>query len=1273
MFDIRDIAMPYPGLRPFEAHESEIFFGREGHTDRLLEILQRERFLAVIGPSGCGKSSLVRAGLLPGLASGALGTGSDWRLAVCRPGGQPLLALAQALLGRLAWGRELVGSERIPKDADDVTADVALVAAELRRGLDGLRSLSASAGARRPAAAQPCNLLVLVDQFEELFTYADALDEAGDESAAFVDLLLAARADPDLRVYVVITMRTDFLGHCVRFLKLPDAINRGQYLTPRLSDAEMFAAIGGPARVFGGEVRADLAEALVKSIGNDADQLPLLQHALARMWLEAERKNSHRPLIDADCLQAVGGVAEALNTHANALYEALPGEGQALTEVLFRAITERREAGGQDVRRPQSLAAIAGWAGVAPTDLLPIIACFAAPEVSFLQHGGELNQRSVIDLAHEALIRQWDRLQAWVENEYQRGQHYRRWTLRAAEWTDDGGLLTKGDLARALEWWNPTDSTSAPSEAESASARWQPTLNWAARYSAQQDAQLEAEFAHLREFIIASREFETRQREAETRRLEAEAEKERAHAAKQRELATAAKLSASNARKFAAVAVMVAVLAFGLAVAAYVFKQHAQSAEQKAVRGLYDDTITHASLLARFDDFAAAKAKLAGIRQYDTDMPPPRRHARDLLAGYLNILGGEAEFNYTDADGKPLPALAGNVAISPDGVWLAAGGERGTVALFERASGQLVQKLEGHEKTSGQAGVVVDIVFHPKQPWLISGGEDGRIMLWRLPQPGQPAEMLRQWSIGSSVNALALHPDGKLLASGHADGRIRLWQIDAIIVGAAEAKSSQAKEIQTWRVLTGHSALIAPRSLAFSPDGERLASAAYDDTAKVWDWRKGRELQTLRGHNGAVHGVAFSPDGQTLATSSADQTLMLWDLNSGQPTRRLKGHQNMVFGVRFLSADLLASASSDNSIHLWDVVSGVTRRVLQGHSAAVAGLAVHDESGQPWLYSASNDGTVKRWAAGLPGQWLVDLGNELASTAISPEGQTISVGYANGNLETYRLNDLSLVTKIEDADSGDINRLAYSSNGKMLASAGDNTAKLWQVKQTGEISLGQSMSGHHDRVYGIAFSPDGKRLATASYDGRIGLFALDGSASPPPFAAHEGQVSAVSFDPVGNYLISAGANDFQLKRWDLTVNPPTATTLATASDAILWASVSPDGLQIASVGRDYVVSIYPSQGQAEPLRLPGHEQTVLTAIFSPDSRQLATVGGDMTVRVWDLDTLSELLRLRLPDEWHTNPLWDFDFRCTPTGCWIAVPLTSGKLALYNLGRIDYQH
>jgi hypothetical protein len=225
---------PYPGLRPFEPHEAEIFFGRETHTDRLLEILQRERFLAVLGPSGAGKSSLVRAGLLPGLAAGWLGGASDWRIAILRPGERPFRRLAEELVRSGALGpTSLPGIE-----------------AELRRGPLGLAHLVADAR-RGETGAPPFKLLVLVDQFEEIFRYAQAGGTEADESEAFVNLLLASRAEPEAGIYVALTMRTDFLGHCVRFLELPEAINRAQYLTPRLTRAEIERAITGPALVFG--------------------------------------------------------------------------------------------------------------------------------------------------------------------------------------------------------------------------------------------------------------------------------------------------------------------------------------------------------------------------------------------------------------------------------------------------------------------------------------------------------------------------------------------------------------------------------------------------------------------------------------------------------------------------------------------------------------------------------------------------------------------------------------------------------------------------------------------------------------------------------------------------------------------------------------------------------------------------------------------------------------------------------------------------------------
>ncbi|MGH8576111.1 MAG: hypothetical protein ACREXJ_04200, partial [Gammaproteobacteria bacterium] len=354
MFETREITSPYPGLRPFEPHEAEIFFGCEAHTDRLLEILRRERFLAVIGPSGCGKSSLVRAGMLPALAAGWLGTGSVWRIAIMRPGDRPLRGLAVALLQPQALAAELSSapemtetSARIPGTetrASPVSAsDVALAEAELRRGPLGLMELVGDAR-RRSSEHQAFSLLVLVDQFEEIFTYAASGATQSDESVAFVNLLLAQRAATDSGIHVALTMRSDFLGYCTRFLELPEAINRAQYLTPRLTRDQLRQAIVAPARVFAGDVDDALASELINAVADDPDQLPVLQHALARMWYLAQQGDAQAPFITRAEFDAVGGVAGALPAHADAVLEELPPERQTLAELLFRCITGR--AGG---------------------------------------------------------------------------------------------------------------------------------------------------------------------------------------------------------------------------------------------------------------------------------------------------------------------------------------------------------------------------------------------------------------------------------------------------------------------------------------------------------------------------------------------------------------------------------------------------------------------------------------------------------------------------------------------------------------------------------------------------------------------------------------------------------------------------------------------------------------------------------------------------------------------------------------------------------------
>jgi hypothetical protein len=514
-------AAPYPGLRPFEPHEAEIFFGREAHTDRLLGILQRERMLAVIGPSGSGKSSLVRAGLLPSLRLGALGSGSDWRIAILRPGDQPFRSLASALLESNVFEPEVIGSATTARATIE---DIALLTAELRRGPLGLlhATANARAGQDRPSVTG-ANLLIVVDQFEEIFTHADANGDRAEDSEAFVNLLLTARSAPGARVHVVLTMRTDFLGNCVRFADLTETINLTQYLTPRLTRAEIGRAIAGPAEVFGGSVASSLVAEMINAMGQNSDQLPLLQHALARMWARASTRDQEAPSIGWDDATAIGGLAGALNQHAESVLTDLLGrEGprcERRVAALFCAITERRTAsgGGQDVRRPQTLARIAAAAGVEDwRELATIVRAYSAPGVSLLQHGRTLDETSVLDLSHEALMRQWARLSRWVDVEARRSSDYRRCVERAIDRVNERGSLLEGAaLARASEWLTGEDASSPG---------WRPTAAWAARYAVTDNgaAEFKQTVAFIGESITHARQRQQEEHDkTERERLEA--------------------------------------------------------------------------------------------------------------------------------------------------------------------------------------------------------------------------------------------------------------------------------------------------------------------------------------------------------------------------------------------------------------------------------------------------------------------------------------------------------------------------------------------------------------------------------------------------------------------------------------------------------------------------------------------------------------------------------------------------------------------------------
>ena len=489
---------PYPGLRPFRSDETGIFFGREAQVDALLEKLDHFRFLAVIGPSGCGKSSLVRAGMIPALETGLLArAGVRWRVATMRPGERPLRRLAEALFA--ASGLSL---EQDPEA-------VAFLHATLRRGPRGLVEVL-----RDTPLPEGTNLLLLVDQFEEIFRYRQQGDS--DEADAFVALLLATAAQHEVPVYVVMTMRSDFLGDCAVFHGLPEAINAGQFLTPRLTREQRREAIVGPAMVFGGQVEPALVNRLLNDTGEELDQLPLLQHVLMRMWTRAYEavQVQHDTSYQAEALsdvadpaagvtltlddyEQVGGLTQALSNHADEAYETLDAEQQRIAAVLFRCLSERSPT-QRDTRRPIQLGAVAAVAGVPPAQVAAVADVFRHPDRSFITPSADvaLHPDTVLDISHESLIRQWQRLNAWAEQEAEAAETYRRLAQTARLWKrGQAALWSTPDLENALAW----------------KERERPTSAWAARYG--------QDFALAMEFLDASenQRLEEQQREEAAR------------------------------------------------------------------------------------------------------------------------------------------------------------------------------------------------------------------------------------------------------------------------------------------------------------------------------------------------------------------------------------------------------------------------------------------------------------------------------------------------------------------------------------------------------------------------------------------------------------------------------------------------------------------------------------------------------------------------------------------------------------------------------------
>ncbi|QDL10663.1 hypothetical protein DP113_24565 [Brasilonema octagenarum UFV-E1] len=979
---------PFPGLRPFEAHENYLFFGREGQTDELLRRLRRHRFLAVVGTSGSGKSSLVRAGLLPALLGGFMTqAGSSWRVALMRPGNDPIANLAQALNHPDVLGLE----------TEDAPIQTIITETVLRRGALGL--IEVVQQARKPSDE---NLLVVVDQFEELFRFKQnsPRKDSGDEAAAFVKLLLEAtrtkldsQTSPrppgtplltkergrgevipvnatryqqqELPIYVVLTMRSDFLGDCAQFRDLPEKMNDSQYLIPRLTRDQLRAAITGPVGVGEEEITPRLVNRLINDVGDNPDQLPILQHALMRTW------NYHKlgEPIDLQHYEAIGGMDKALSQHADEIYNQLPDERcQKIAEKLFKCLTEKG-SDSRGIRRPTKLSEVCAVAEATEAAVIDIVEQFRAPGCSFLMPPVpvELNENFVLDISHESFMRVWQKLKDWVEEEAQSARIYRRLAETSALYQEkQAGLWRDPELTIALKWRE----------------RNKPNQAWAGRYNPQfeQAMQFLDESARARDAEEAEKE---RQQQEELRRQQEEIERQK------------------KARRNITYALVVAVAGFlaasGLGVAAFFQYRQAQQNEIKAFR-----TSSEAFFYSNQQLDALLEALRAGTKlQKATWGIAETQLLAQVVPTLRQAVYGIRERNRLEKHSNTVRA----VSFSPDGKTIVSTSWDNTVRLWN-LQGQLLETLNGH------SSAVIGVSFSPDGKTIASASSDKTVRLWNL-----QGQLLKTFNGHSAeVIGVSFSPDGKTIASASWDNTVRLWNLQG----------------QLLKTFNGHSDGVI--GVSFSSDGKTIASASSDKTVRLWNLQ-GQLLKTLSGHSDRVYGVSFSPDGKTIASASSDKTIRLWNLQ-GQLLKTLNGHSDGVIGVSFSpNGKTIASASSDKTVRLWNLQGQLP--TLNGHSDALRGVSFSPNDKR--IASVSLGKTVS--LSDLQGQLPTLNGHSDAvwGVSFSPDGKTIASASSDKTVRLWNLQGQLLKTLNDDSDA--VWGVSFSPDGKTIASASsDNTA-----------------------------------------------------------------------------------------------------------------------------------------------------------------------------------------------------------------------------------------
>jgi WD40 repeat protein len=994
---------PFPGIRSYETEEDYLFFGREQQIKELGTLMSTTHFVAITGASGCGKSSLIKAGLIPSLVKKSeLHERGKWEYAIFRPGDDPIGQMADALFGIIKNAKEGQSPCKNHEEAETV----------LRSGQDGILKLIGNLNLFKGR-----NLLIIIDQFEELFRFKGGFitSYTAAEARHFVDLLLFALDQESVPVYIIVSMRSDFIDECTDFPGLTEKINHGYYLIPRMTGADIRAAITGPVAVCQAQISEKLVNRLLEEIGNETDQLPVLQHALMRTWEKWIQTRASEPVIDEHHYEAIGTIREALSMHAEEVFAELTGPRQQyIAEKLFKALVAVGEE-SRSTRRPTQLAEICMVANAKPEEVIEVVNCFRRPGRTFIMPPVHvpLNEDSVVDITHESLMRIWVRLHNWMEEETNSAQLYLRLS-KSAELYQQGKtvLWVDPELHLAVRWKEHTNPNQAwANRYDPAFDRAISFLNYSKKESelsiSLKEERQRRELVRARRFaiilgiasivsiffLIISINLTFKAEASEKKSLEKEklAQTESLKAAEQRkeaiiqrriseqqqEIAEQQKLITEEQKEFAITQQQIAIAERKEAVLQRQFAETAKS-EAEVAR---DDAREQGRIALEQKQIAETERTKAEISEQNA-----RRLRLLAVANAMAIKSVEMQTGAVD----DLPAL---LALQAHQMNLQNEGSRQDPDIFRALSGawnsdKLVRIYQNEVRS---------VAVGNKSGHLYSCSLDGTVKIIDPDHPDQPFRFLNTGNAGQEgFFSLALSADERFAAAGTYDGTILLWDF----------KGSDPLP----RSLKGHTFIIT--SLCFNPATGELASVSADGTVRLWDPSGGYiESRVLDQSQARITAAAFSPDGSVFSWGNEKGAIKLIHYKSMFATPvNIQSEGSPVYSLAFsISGDILASGDVNGTITLWSREKGYEQlSTLIGHISRISSLQFFPKD--QILGSCSFDGSVRLWNFRKPEEPPIvidDYDFWITSLAVSADGNQLYTGSAD---KTIRIKTIDMET-----------------------------------------------------------------------------------------------------------------------------------------------------------------------------------------------------------------------------------------------------------------------